>query len=683
MSRHTFWTLLAAGLLVACGSSQNPTNPTNTDTVVTQVTVTVSSSTLNAFGDTVSASAVGKNAAGSAVATATFTWTSSDPSVATVNSTGRITAVNNGTVTITATSGGVQGSATVTVDQTVASIAVSPSTVPDFTNIGDTVTLHATPQDSRGNTVDGVTVSWTTSDSTVASVNAGCTTGEANVGCVLSTGDGTATITASASGETTTRGVAVTQHVVWIFITPSGPLSFDAVGATADLAATPTDTNDFPVSGVTVTWASSNTNVATVNQSGHVVSTGNGTARITAGVNGRLDTVNVTVSQVATSVNLTCAGYANLTYVGETVQCSAVPWDRLNHDMPGTITWSVDNSNIATIDQTGLLTAVDNGAVYITAAYGSVFANQEQDVQLQMAYGDVRTGNIKAAGYGQRWRIVSDATTRGLVMWSMRNPASSGTLDPHIYLTNVNLTRQGATTGRLDAGAELLALTPFDNSVTTNVYEQGDNSTYGGYTLALADCARNGLPGPGYYSWGSITNGSCAVLNGSGRSSSPNLTGANVWAMDFTAGNQVTVQIIAGCTTGATNNLACTGTAGTLDPYMYVFAPDGTVMFNDDGAGGVNSSLTFTPPVTGTYTVLATTYTAGETGSYTICSFSNCANSGPPPAGVQYQPTPVTRMPAGWSSGLTVDKAYARLKKLGIVPQDFDPRTARPPKPGR
>ena len=80
------------------------------------VTVTPANPALTAVGGTQQLTATARDASSNIVSGATFTWASSDASVATVSSTGLVTAVGSGTATITATApGGAGGSTTVTV----------------------------------------------------------------------------------------------------------------------------------------------------------------------------------------------------------------------------------------------------------------------------------------------------------------------------------------------------------------------------------------------------------------------------------------------------------------------------------------------------------------------------------------------------------------------------------------
>ncbi|MDD6963548.1 MAG: Ig-like domain-containing protein, partial [Firmicutes bacterium] len=125
----------------------------------------------------------------------TVTWYSSDASVATVED-GKITALKLGTVTITAKAGDKTATCSITVVPTeVSSIVLDKSSA--SLKVGETVTLTATvgPDDATDKTV-----TWTTSDATVATVSNGVVTAKKL---------GTATITAKAGETTATCSITV------------------------------------------------------------------------------------------------------------------------------------------------------------------------------------------------------------------------------------------------------------------------------------------------------------------------------------------------------------------------------------------------------------------------------------------------------------------------------------------
>jgi len=104
-------TLIAGSALLACGGEPlEPSPPT-----VASVVVTPASATLVTLGETVQFSAIARDASGNTISGKTFTWSSSDEQVATIESTALATAVSDGTATMTATTDGVSGSASLTV----------------------------------------------------------------------------------------------------------------------------------------------------------------------------------------------------------------------------------------------------------------------------------------------------------------------------------------------------------------------------------------------------------------------------------------------------------------------------------------------------------------------------------------------------------------------------------------
>ena len=177
--------------VLACGGDPPTGNGTPT---VASVVVSPGAATLVSFGETVTLSATARNSSGGAISGKSFSWSSSDGNVATVNSSGEVTAVGNGTATITATADGVSGTASVEVDQVVASIAVTPnnSTVSAYGTLGG-VQLSAVALDALGNAVaDVVSFTWSSADVQIARVD--------DTGAVVTLAEGSVSITASAEG---------------------------------------------------------------------------------------------------------------------------------------------------------------------------------------------------------------------------------------------------------------------------------------------------------------------------------------------------------------------------------------------------------------------------------------------------------------------------------------------------
>ena len=181
---------------------------------------------------------------------------------------------------------------------------------------------------------------------------------------------GSATITATA---TDCSGVKATCQVTVIIPVTSITLSQMSANifqnGTLTLTATVLPTN---ATTKRLSWSSSNTNVATVDQNGKVTAKAAGVALITAsatdgsGVNASCRvTVNVPVSSITlsqTSANIFQNGTLTLT-------ATVLPSDASNK----TLTWSSSNTNVATVDQNGKVTAkaVGSATIKATATDGS------------------------------------------------------------------------------------------------------------------------------------------------------------------------------------------------------------------------------------------------------------------------------------------------------------------------
>src|SRR5207248_2968252 len=139
---------------------------------------------------------------------------------------------------------------------------------------------------------------------------------------------------------------------------------------TVQLTATTLDSTGAVLTGRTVTCSSSSTVVATVTASGLVTGVAAGSTTVTAASEGRSASSSVTVTTVpVASVTVTPA--SGSLYVGQTVQLTATPKDSAGNPLTGrVVTWSSDNTTIATVSTSGLVTGKGAGSATITAASG-------------------------------------------------------------------------------------------------------------------------------------------------------------------------------------------------------------------------------------------------------------------------------------------------------------------------
>ncbi|MFL5500183.1 MAG: Ig domain-containing protein [Gemmatimonadaceae bacterium] len=263
--------------------------------VVTTVTVAPATASINVAG-TVALTATVKDADGNVMSGQSITWSTSNGAAATVSSSGVVTGVAAGSATITASCAGKSGTASIAVTASpppppvVTTVTVAPSTA--SINVAATVNLSATVKDAQGNVMTGQTITWSSSNTSIASVSTG--------GVVTGVAQGSATITATCAGKSGTSAITVTAvpppPPVVTTVTVAPATASINVGATVSLAATVKDAQGNVMTGQTITWSSSNSSAASVNTSGVVSGVAQGTATITATCSGKSGTSSVTVT---------------------------------------------------------------------------------------------------------------------------------------------------------------------------------------------------------------------------------------------------------------------------------------------------------------------------------------------------------------------------------------------------
>ena len=264
-------------------------------------------------------------------------WKSSNTKVATVSSAGKVTGVKTGIVTITCTSKATGQSATCEV--TVGKVNLDKSET--ILEKGESLTLEAMVYPT---TLSDKTVTWKSSNTAIATVTDGKVTG-------VKTGTATITCTSKATGLSATCKVTV------------GKVNLDKTEASilkgTTLTLTPT-VYPTALADKSVTWKSSNTNVATVTADGEVtgVKTGIVTITCTSKATGLSATCEVTVGKV--NLNKTEASILKGTTL--TLKTTVYPTALENKE----VTWKSSNTKVATVSSSGKVTGVKTGVVTIT-----------------------------------------------------------------------------------------------------------------------------------------------------------------------------------------------------------------------------------------------------------------------------------------------------------------------------
>lgn len=286
-------------------------------------------------------------------------WISSAPDVASVDQTGKITALKPGitTITVETEDGGYTATCNVTViDSSIVSVTgvKLSATVAELT-IGNSKQLTAAISPTNA-TNKGVT--WSSSNTNVASVSSS--------GVVVAKGEGTATITVKTDdgGYTAACTIRVSKPSPSVVAVTGVKLSAIGielpVGGSKRLSATITPSN---ATNKGVTWSSDNASVAAVNASGLITAKGEGSATVTV----RTDDGGYTATCKITVVPVTAPEKVEISVSADSLKYKETTKVNVSELPVGyTVQYSSSDESIAKVDSNGNIKAVGKGTATIT-----------------------------------------------------------------------------------------------------------------------------------------------------------------------------------------------------------------------------------------------------------------------------------------------------------------------------
>ena len=374
---------------------------------------------------------------------ANVTWTSSDTSVATVDSTGKVSGLKAGTVKITATAGTNQQSDSITINITGVKPEVSNviyATKPaGWDKVYAYVYNDATSKNNG--TWPGVAMTQLTADDSCA--KAGTykyevpDLGEGTYRVIFSNGSGSQTPGASQpgiefSGKVSWDGSSAAVSAVNCNTPQPVPvesvsISGDGVkdgklslksGASVQLTATVNPSN---ATDKTISWTSSNSSVAKVSD-GKVTAVKAGTATITATAGGKTASVVVTVADnpvPVSSVSISGDGVSNgklSLKSGASAQLTATV--KPDNATDRKVTWTSSDSSVANVMGTGVVTAGSKaGTATVTATAGGKSASVQVTVEAQDPYAQLDAlAKAHASDLEDGTYTVSTALKDGMVL---------------------------------------------------------------------------------------------------------------------------------------------------------------------------------------------------------------------------------------------------------------------------
>ena len=292
-------------------------------------------------------------------------WSSADPSIAAVDENGRVQALAPGKTRISAQAGALTASAAVRVYAPLKGISFAEEEVRLIIEESCGLTLLYDPS----NTTDNRHAEYSSSDPEAVTVD--------DDGVVKAVGAGEAMISAQVGEYEAQCHVIVRVPMTGIAL-EEGPRTL-ARGTQQVLSVQfyPEDTND----DRTVQWESSNPSVLSVSEDGTAAANHAGTAVISAVCGEFRAEETFTVTVPVTGITLDKSSLELLKGGSAALSATVLPEDTTEEK---TVYFSSNNTNIATVDQNGNVTAVGAGSCTVTASHGSFSASCTVNVKAPM-----------------------------------------------------------------------------------------------------------------------------------------------------------------------------------------------------------------------------------------------------------------------------------------------------------
>lgn len=304
------------------------------------------------------------------------------------------------------------------------SVTVAPVTL--SLPVNGSAQVVGTAFDCDGNSIRNKKLSWSSSASSVATVT--------TEGMVIAVAVGVTTVSAEANGKTASVAVTVTPEAAnSVTITPN-TLTLRETN-TRQLTAVARNAQGLIITGRTFRWGSSNSAVASVDQSGNIVAVSAGSAVIMAEADQATGQALINVTRIPV-VACRLAPTSSKVTVSQSVQPTITLLDSSGTSLPLTgrpLVWTSSNEVVAVVSQSGLVTTRKAGTSTITAASAdNPTANCSMSVEaadaridkviIQPKVGSVRLGLSRVMGYALFDSVGGPIPTGRTVTWRTTEP---------------------------------------------------------------------------------------------------------------------------------------------------------------------------------------------------------------------------------------------------------------------
>lgn len=552
--------------LSGCGGGSRTSSP---GPALVEVQVSPSQAIV-AAGQQVQFKAMAKYGDGSAKdVTSSASWTSGNPKVASVGSSGLVAALAIGNASVEATFDNMIGGSAVAVNKAqLASLAITPAT--SSLPLGNSQQLSATGTFTDGSTQDLTnSVTWESSDPAVASVT--------TAGMLQTKSVGTANLQASSGSVSATSQLTVSQHAL-VSVSVGAKSPTIALGTTTQLSAMGlyTDGTTADLTG-SVVWSAAPAGILQISGSGAAKGVQIGQAQITAASGAISGAGSISVGQ-AQLVSLTVSSANASIPLGNAQQLTATGTftDGSTQDLTSAVTWTSTQPAIAVVNQAGLVQSKSVGAVSLQASLGAVSATSQLTIAQHALVSLTVSTSSSTLALGTAAQVTArgtytDATTAdltGSVLWSA-SPAgvvqlNAGTAKSlktgqvTLTATSGTITGSGALTV---TNAQLVALAVTPASPTVALGQSAQLKATGTFTDATTqDLTRT-------VSWASTQTG-VATVNSAGlvQSKSTGTTKLAATLGSVSAATQLTVSkhALVSLTVSATTSSLALGTNSQL-----------------------------------------------------------------------------------------------------------------------